>query len=68
LVTERTEVQLGLAAGNVREDRAEDLKTYFSQQGWFFLGPHEIKSKLRALSGADYENDPYVISAKLALR
>ncbi|MBN8631890.1 MAG: hypothetical protein J0L76_13660 [Rhodobacterales bacterium] len=68
LVNNETELQLGLAAGNVKGRRTADLKSYFSSQGWYFLGPDEIKSKLRALSEADYENDPFVISAKLALR
>jgi hypothetical protein len=68
LITESTQVQLGFAAGNVKGNKSNDLKSFFAQQSWFFLGPDEIKSKLRALSTSDYENDPYVISAKMALR
>jgi hypothetical protein len=68
LVNEKTTVQLGLAAGKVKGNQSKDMESFFLHQGWFFLGPEEIKSKLRALSNADYENDPYVISAKLALR
>lgn len=56
---------LGLAAGNTYRKDTDAIADYFRKQGWFFLSPDQIREKTRQLAKLGYENNPFVISAKL---
>ena len=68
LANEETKFVLGLAAGNVYKNRSDEIRVYFQEQGWFFWGPEDIKTRLAKLAKKRYENNPVVITAKLLLR
>ena len=61
-------IQIGLAAGKIHQNRADDLRRYFYQKGWFLWTPEEIRDRVSDLATIGYENDPVVIAAKLLER
>ena len=68
LADETTSIRLGLAAGNVHKKQEDKVRQLCDSRNWFFLGPSQIKKRVVAFAGEPYENDPFVISAKIALR
>lgn len=68
LAYENTTVKLGLAAGKVNKDRQEALVEQGNKYGWIIWTPAMIAEKTRALATVGYENDPFVITAKLLER
>ena len=68
LANKSTKITLGLAAGNVRQNKSTDLEQLFASRSWFLLTPENIKAKLKGLANIGYENDPFVISAKVICR
>ncbi|MEQ8902405.1 MAG: hypothetical protein RID11_03715 [Roseovarius sp.] len=68
LADQRTEIKLGLAAGRVMKDRQIALEQICSDKGWVVWTPRTIAKKTRALSKLGYENDSYVVTAKLLAR
>lgn len=68
LADDATAFVLGLAAGNVYQNRSVEIKRYFHEKGWFFWGPDDIKARLVKLAEKPYENDPVVIATKMLLR
>lgn len=70
LITGDTEVFLGLVAGNINasDERIEEIREKFSEEGYFFWSPTDVKEKLKKLSDTKYTNDPVVIAAKILLR
>ena len=68
LANEDTDIRMGLAAGNIYQNKETELKQLFVEEGWFLWTPTEIKKRLRDLADVGYENDPFVISAKLLCR
>lgn len=61
-------VQLGLAAGNVYQNRSNEIRNLLLSKNMQFWSPKDIKNKLSAFSNLKYENDPVIITAKLLLR
>ena len=68
MIQQGTTVRLGLVAGNVYQNKAEEIRSFLSAKGWFFWSPDDIKSRLKAMAEAGYENDPSVIAAKILER
>ncbi|WP_447590444.1 hypothetical protein [Aquipseudomonas campi] len=65
---ERTEIVLGLAAGKVYQARHAEIEQLFSQRGWVFWSPEDIRSKVIKLAERGYENEPAIITAKILMR
>ena len=63
-----TQFTLGLVAGNVYQNRTEDIRQLFENKGWFFLGPDEIKDRVLALAKKGYQNSPIFMTAKILMR
>jgi len=63
----RPSMKLCLAAGKIRGDETW-LRTYFKKNGWTLWGPEFIRSELRTLCDAGYENSVAAIVTKLLLR
>jgi len=68
LADDNTTIKLGLAAGKVMKDRQNELKEVGERNGWVIWTPKMIASKTRALAEIGYENDPFVVTAKLLER
>ena len=68
LIDKPLNIKIGLAAGKVYKKSEAELKSLLEDQGMFFWGPSDIKSRLRNFASKKYENDPVVIAAKLLLR
>lgn len=63
----RPTVRLCLAAGKIRGDEGW-LRAYFERRRWILLGPELIRSELRTLQAAGYENSVAAVVTKLLLR
>lgn len=66
--TDKTEIILGLAAGNVYQSKSEEIRSLFSLKGWAFLSPEDIRDKITVLAEKGYENDPSIITTKILKR
>lgn len=66
--TSETEITLGLAAGNVYQSKAEEIRALFNSRGWSFLSPEDIRKKVTDLAAKGYENDPSIITTKILMR
>ena len=60
-------IQLCLAAGHIPQCDQQAVKEYCHRNDWILYGPEWFSSKLRDLSTSDYENEPAIVAAKLAL-
>ena len=60
-----TTLTLGLAAGNVHKNEDEKIRTFFKRKGWLFWSPSDIKERVQKLAEMGYENNPYVMTAKV---
>ena len=56
-----------MAAGKIRGDEIW-LQTHFKKNGWILWGPELIRSELRTLRDAGYENSVAAIVTKLLPR
>lgn len=61
-------LQLGLVAGNVYQNKSDDIAEYFDSNGWFFWSPETVKHKVNALAELSYENNTAIITAKILMR
>lgn len=61
-------ITLGLVVGNIYQSRSDDIRMIFKKRGWLFWSPEDVRDKVKALAGKDYENDPAIISAKILMR
>lgn len=68
LICKNPKITFGLAAGNIKNKTEEKIQTLFDEKGWKLYTPQQIASSILKLSDLAYENDPYVISAKLIKR
>jgi hypothetical protein len=66
--TSKTNISLGLAAGNVYQSKSDDIRNLFSIKGWAFWSPEDIRDKVTSLASKGYENDPSIITAKILMR
>lgn len=65
LINEKTKIVLGLAAGQVYQDKSEEMRTFCKSQNWYFWSPEEIRNEVLALADEKYENNPVIMTAKL---
>lgn len=68
LINEKTKVSFGLVAGNVYQNKYEEIKTLYEKKRWLFWGPLEIKDKLENLIKKGYEDNAITMAAKLLLK
>ncbi len=68
LANDKTNLRLGLAAGKIQKKYSEELVQIFRKQEWFLWTPQILADKFRALAEIGYENDPFVLAAKLLTR
>lgn len=61
-------LQLGLVAGNVYQNKSDDIAEYFDSNEWFFWSPETVKHKVKALAKLGYENNTAIITAKILMR
>ncbi|WP_462174542.1 hypothetical protein [Pseudoalteromonas gelatinilytica] len=62
------QLQLGLVAGNVYQNKSSDISEYFAENDWFFWSPEMVKDKVNALAALGYENNTAIITAKILMR
>lgn len=67
LIAEEPNTSFGLAAGKIYRDQ-DEIKKFFHERGWVLYTPSNIAKRIQKLAGIPYDNDPYVIAAKLLLR
>ena len=68
MADKKTRFTLGLVAGNVYQNKTEEIRKLFNEKGWFFLGPDEIKDRVLALAKKGYQNSPIFMTAKILMR
>lgn len=68
LITSTPEIQFGLAAGKIYSKDEFKLIEYFKERKWLLYKPSDIAKAIRNLEKTPYENDPYVVAAKILLR
>jgi hypothetical protein len=66
--THETQITLGLAAGNVYQSKSDEIRSLFSENGWAFLSPEDIRDKVTDLAAKGYENEPSIITTKILMR
>ena len=64
----KTKIKLGMAAGNVYRSKSSEIRRMFSDYGWLFISPEDIKEKVSNLAKTGYENEPAIITAKILMR
>lgn len=67
-ISESTSFTIGLAAGNVYKNEEDKISELFQRRGWVFWSPSEIKQLVNNLAQRGYENNPYVMTAKVLTR
>jgi len=68
LADQDTRIKLGLAAGRVNKNRQEYLENIGREKGWIIWTPRAVAKKTRDLEGLGYQNDPFIVVAKLLER
>ena len=68
IILKNPNIKIGLAAGKIKKSDEGKIKDYFDKKGWLLRNPSYISSALKALKDEPYENDPYIIAAKLIYR
>jgi hypothetical protein len=68
LVAGKPSIRFGLAAGKIYSKDEQKLRLLFEKNGWILYSPADIAKALRELEKSPYENDPYVIAAKILVR
>lgn len=68
MANEATKLQLGLAAGKVRNNASDEIRQFIESRGWIFWSPDQIRNKVENLANRGYENDPAIITAKILMR
>ena len=68
LINEDTKINYALAAGNIYSNDETEIRYYFSEKGWNFFSPNEIKNKIKELSRKGWEDNIVTITAKLISR
>jgi len=68
MITSRTKLRLGLAAGKVYRRESDKLQEFMASKGRFFFSPAEIRAKLTGFADIGYEKNQAVIATKILLR
>jgi hypothetical protein len=61
-------LRLGLVAGNVYQNKSDEIAQQFTKNGWFFWSPEMVKEKVNSLAKMRYENNTAIITAKILMR
>ena len=67
MANSNTTIKLGLAAGRIYRNEADQVSEYMNSRGWSFWSPTDVKDKLQALAQKGYENDAAIMTAKILL-
>lgn len=68
MINSKTKINLGLVAGNVYQDKSDEIRELMNQNGWHFWSPEDIKNKVIKLADQGYENDLAIITTKILQR
>lgn len=68
MISSRTRLRLGLAAGKVHRKESDQVKAFMQERGWYFLSPEDIREQVMRFSELGYESNPAIITAKILLR
>jgi len=68
LIASNPKIRFGLAAGKIYSRDETKIIEYFRQRNWVLYKPSNIAKAIKKLGKAPYENDPYVIAAKIIIR
>ncbi len=68
MATNKTKIRLGLAAGNVYQNRSAEIRELIERNGWVFWSPEDVKRKVSELADRSYENESAIIAAKILMR
>jgi hypothetical protein len=68
MITSTPTIRFGLAAGKIYARDESRLVEYFEKKNWLLYKPSDIAGAIIELEKTPYENDPYVIAAKILLR
>ena len=68
MIASTPEIQFGLAAGKIYSKDEFKLIEHFKERNWLLYKPSDIAKAISDLEKIPYENDPYVIAAKILLR
>lgn len=68
MINANTSLTLGLAAGNVYQNKSAEIEAFLVNRGWRFWAPEIIKSEVVKLANKGYENDAAIITAKILNR
>lgn len=68
MIAPSPEIQFGLAAGKINGKDESKLVEHFKERNWLLYKPSDIAKAISDLERIPYENDPYVIAAKILLR
>jgi hypothetical protein len=68
MANEKTNIKLGLVAGNVYQSKSTDIQSFFGINDWLFWSPETVKEKVISLASKGYENEPAIITAKILMR
>jgi len=68
MVKEKPKIVFGLAAGKIYSNDEQKLVEYFERKSWVLYTPSDIANAIKKLLDIPYENDPYVIAAKIIMR
>ena len=65
IADKKTTIRLGLAAGNVYQEREDEIQQLFKKKGWVFWSPTKIREAVHDFANEKYENNPAYITAKI---
>lgn len=68
LADSQTKIRLGLAAGKIHRNRSDTLTDLFASKNWMLMTPQNIRENTSKLAKIGYENNPFVLTAKVLLR
>jgi hypothetical protein len=68
LIKENPKVRYGLAAGKIYSNDENKIRNHFDNEGWLLRTPEDIADGIKKLEAEAYENDPFVIMAKIIFR
>ena len=67
MITSRTRLRLGLAAGKVYRCETDKLQEFMDSKGWFFFSPEAIRAQLNRFADIGYENTPAAVTTSLLM-
>lgn len=68
LINKNPTVKIGLAAGKIYSNDEDSIVAHFKKKGWILKTPMDLFRGIEKLEEEAYENDLYIIAAKLIFR